>query len=134
MPLKYNGKNTVLAKNLRKNATKQEKHLWYDFLRDYEIKFQRQRTIDNFIADFYCQKANLIIEIDGSQHYSEKGIEKDKFRTEKLENYGLTVIRFTNRQVDEDFYAVCEYIDTIVQATIHSNAAFTNGDKSYINK
>ena len=55
MPLQYNGNNTVLAKNLRRNATKQENHLWYDFLRNYEIKFQRQRTIDNFIADFYCQ-------------------------------------------------------------------------------
>ena len=77
MPLQYNGKNTILAKNLRKNATKQEKHLWYDFLKDYEIKFQRQRPIDEFIADFYCQKANLVIEIDGNQHYSQNGIQKD---------------------------------------------------------
>ena len=100
MPLYYNGKNTILAKNLRKNATKQENHLWYDFLRRYEIKFQRQRTIDDFIADFYCQKANLIIEIDGNQHYSIDGINKDGYRTERLESYGLTVIRFTNNQID----------------------------------
>ena len=122
MPLSYNGSNTVLAKNLRKNATKQEKHLWYDFLRDYEIKFQRQRTIDNFIADFYCQKANLIIELDGHQHYSINGIQKDKFRTEKLEQYGLTVIRFTNKQIDNDFYAVCDFIDKTVKSIIHSKA------------
>ena len=121
MPLPYNGKNTILAKNLRKYATKQEKHLWYDFLRDYEIKFQRQRTIDNFIADFYGQKANLIIEIDGSQHYTEKGITKDIYRTEKLEEYGLTVIRFTNNQIEEDFYAVCEYIDNTVKSLIMKN-------------
>lgn len=119
MPLPYNGKNTVLAKNLRKNATKQEKHLWYDFLRNYEIKFQRQRTIDGFIADFYCQKANLIIEIDGAQHYSEKGIKKDKYRTERLERYGLTVIRFSNSQIDKDFYDVCEYIDNTVKSIIN---------------
>ena len=122
MPLSYNGKNTILAKNLRKNATKQENHLWYDFLRNYEIKFQRQRTIDNFIADFYCQKANLIIEIDGSQHYSIEGIQKDNFRTEKLKQYGLTVIRFTNEQIDYNFYEVCEFIDETVKSIIRSQA------------
>ena len=122
MPLQYNGKNTILAKNLRKNATKQEKHLWYDFLKDYEIKFQRQRPIDEFIADFYCQKANLVIEIDGNQHYSQDGIQKDAFRTERLELYGLTVIRFTNHQIDNEFYDVCEYIDKTVKSIIHSKA------------
>ena len=122
MPLSYNGKNTILAKNLRKNATKQENHLWYDFLRNYEIKFQRQRTIDDFIADFYCQKANLIIEIDGSQHYSIEGIQKDNFRTEKLKQYGLTVIRFTNEQIDYNFYEVCEFIDETVKSIIRSQA------------
>ena len=122
MPLQYNGKNTILAKNLRKNATKQEKHLWYDFLKDYEIKFQRQRPIDEFIADFYCQTANLVIEIDGNQHYSQNGIQKDTFRTERLELYGLTVIRFTNNQIDNEFYAVCEYIDKTVKSIIHSKA------------
>lgn len=120
MPLYYNGKNTILAKNLRKNATKQENHLWYDFLRSYEIKFQRQRTIDDFIADFYCQKANLIIEIDGNQHYSMDGINKDNYRTERLESYGLTVIRFTNNQIDNEFYEVCEYIDETVKSIISS--------------
>jgi len=88
-------------------------------LRNYEIKFQRQRTIDDFIADFYCQKANLIIEINGAQHYSEEGIKKDKYRTEKLERYGLTVIRFSNIQIDKDFYDVCEYIDNTVKSIIN---------------
>lgn len=88
-------------------------------MRNYEIKFQRQRTIDDFIADFYCQKANLIIEINGAQHYSEEGIKKDKYRTEKLERYGLTVIRFSNIQIDKDFYDVCEYIDNTVKSIIN---------------
>ncbi|MGM9632138.1 MAG: endonuclease domain-containing protein, partial [Eubacteriales bacterium] len=70
MSLDYNKKNITLAKNLRKNATPQENHLWYDFLSKYEVRFQRQKAIDNFIADFYCHKAKLIIEIDGSQHYT----------------------------------------------------------------
>ena len=118
MPLKYNGKNIILAKNLRKNATPQENHLWYDFLAKYEIRFQRQKAIDNFIADFYCHKAKLIIEIDGSQHYTEEGRQKDEFRTEILEGYDLKVIRFTNRQINTNFHGVCKYIDIIVKASL----------------
>lgn len=118
MSLDYKKKNITLAKNLRKNATPQEKHLWYDFLSRYEIRFQRQKAIDNFIADFYCHKANLVIEIDGSQHYTQTGIQNDEFRTEILEGYNLKVIRFTNHQIDTNFYAVCEYIDQVVKASL----------------
>ena len=114
MSLNYNKKNIPLAKNLRKNATPQENHLWYDFLSKYKVRFQRQKAIDNFIADFYCHKAKLIIEIDGSQHYTEQGIKKDTFRTEKLENYDLTVVRFTNAQIDNQFESVCEYLENTV--------------------
>ena len=115
MPITYNGKNIALAKNLRKNATQEENHLWYDFLSSYEVRFQRQKAIGNFIADFYCHRAKLVIEIDGGQHRTAEGIEKDQFRTEILEGYGLKVIRFTNRQVNEHFPAVCRYIDQIVK-------------------
>ena len=118
MSLDYNKNNIHLAKNLRKNATPQENHLWYDFLSQYEIKFQRQKAIDNFIADFYCHKAKLIIEIDGSQHYTEYGKRKDEFRTEILEGYNLKVIRFTNEQIDTNFRGVCQYIDKIVKASL----------------
>ena len=118
MSLDYNNNNIVLAKNLRKNATKQENHLWYDFLSKYEVRFQRQKAIDNFIADFYCYKAKLIIEIDGSQHYTEEGRQKDEFRTEILEEYDLTVIRFTNHQINTNFRGVCDYIDAVVQASL----------------
>ena len=118
MPLLYNGKNISLAKNLRKNATPEEKHLWYDFLSTYKIKFQRQKAIDNFIADFYCHKARLVIEIDGSQHYTVDGKEKDNFRTEILEGYSLKIIRFTNIQINENFAGVCCYIDKIVNELI----------------
>lgn len=118
MSLDYNGKNISLAKNLRRDATPQEKHLWYDFLANYEIRFQRQKAIDNFIADFYCHKAKLVIEIDGSQHYTEEGMRKDEFRTEILEGYDLKIIRFTNRQITTNFRGVCEYIDTVVKSTL----------------
>ena len=118
MSLDYNKKNVVLAKNLRKNATLQENHLWYDFLSKYEIRFQRQKTIDNFIADFYCHKAKLVIEIDGSNHLTAQNKEKDEFRTSILEGYGLKVIRFTNRQIDKNFNLVCRYIDAVVKDAI----------------
>ena len=118
MSLDYSKKNITLAKNLRKNATPQENRLWYDFLADYEIRFQRQKAIDHFIADFYCHKAKLIIEIDGSQHDTEDGAKKDELRTEILSGYDLRVIRFTNRQIDTNFRGVCEYIDAVIKAAL----------------
>ena len=114
----YNKKNIPLAKKLRKNATPQENHLWYDFLSKYEIRFQRQKSIGNFIADFYCHSARLVVEIDGSQHYTESGIEKDSFRTEVLTELGLKVIRFSNRQINTNFRGVCEYIDAVIKASL----------------
>ena len=118
MSLSYNGKNIPLAKELRKNATKEENHLWSDFLSKYEVRFQRQKAIDKFIADFYCHKAKLIIEIDGSQHFTDEGIKKDEFRTEVLKGYDLKVIRFTNLQVANNFRGVCDYIDYVVKLSI----------------
>ena len=118
MSLRYNSNNIKLAKVLRKESTPQEKRLWYDFLATYRVRFQRQKSIDDFIADFYCYRAKLIIEIDGSQHYTEEGRQKDEFRTEILEGYDLKVIRFTNFQVDTNFRGVCMYIDEIVQASL----------------
>ena len=118
MSLKYNKQNITLAKNLRKNATVQENRLWYDFLSKYEVRFQRQKAIDNFIADFYCHQAKLVIEIDGKQHSSKEGVLKDEFRTETLNGYDLKVVRFTNRQIKTNFFGVCEYIDRIVKASL----------------
>ncbi len=116
MFLKYNGHNTPVAKTLRKNATRQENHLWYDFLSKYPLaRFQRQKPIDNFIVDFYCHNAKLAIEVDGSQHNTEIGQHNDQIRTEVLENYGLTVVRIPNRLVDREFDRVCDFIDSTIQ-------------------
>ena len=117
MSLPYNKKNQPLAQHMRNhvNATRQENRLWYDFLSKYSVKFRRQVMIDNFIADFYCHKAKLIIEVDGSQHETEQGVQKDELRTEKLEAYGLRVIRIPNRYIDKEFYIVCNYIDQTVK-------------------
>ena len=89
MNYKHNTKLTSNARYLRKNMTKEEKHLWYDFLSGHKIRFLRQKVIDNYIVDFYCHKAKLVIELDGSQHYEEKGIKKDEIRTEWLNERGL---------------------------------------------
>ena len=121
MSLDYNEKNITLAKNLRKNATPQENHLWYDFLCKYEVRFQRQKAIDSFIADFYCHKAKLIIEIDGSQHYEEEKKHNDEIRTEILKGYDLKVVRFTNRQINTNFRGVCEYIDAVVKEFLNQS-------------
>ena len=99
--------------------TKEERHLWYDFLRTYPIRFLRQKVIDNYIVDFYCSDARLIIELDGSQHYEEKGLIKDKIRTEKIENRNLTIIRIPNNEVNTNFKGVCAYIDTYVKISLH---------------
>ena len=83
----HNKQIVPLAKELRKNMTKEERHLWYDFLKNYPVRFLRQKIIGNYIVDFYCSKANLVIELDGSQHYEESGIVSDLKRTEFLEKY-----------------------------------------------
>ena len=101
--------------------------MWYDFLSKYEIRFQRQKAIDNFIADFYCHKAKLIIKIDGAQHYTEEGRQKDEFRTEILEGYDLKVIRFTNRQINTNFSGVCKYIDSAVKASLREGGGPQRG-------
>lgn len=119
MERKHNTTLTCNAKALRKNMTKEERHLWYDFLRSYPIRFLRQKVIDNYIADFYCHEARLIIELDGSQHYEEKGLLKDKIRTEKIESRNLTVIRIPNNEINNNFRGVCEYIDWRVKESLH---------------
>ena len=98
--------------------TKEERHLWYDFLRTYPIRFLRQKVIDNYIVDFYCNEVRLIIELDGSQHYEEKGLLKDRIRTEKIESRNLTVIRIPNNEVNKNFRGVCEYIDLFVKESL----------------
>ncbi len=118
MQRKHNVSLTQNAKNLRKNMTKEERHLWYDFLRDYPVRFLRQKVIDNYIVDFYCNEARLIIELDGSQHYEEKGLKKDKIRTTKIENRNLTVMRIPNNEINNNFRGVCEYIDYYIKTAL----------------
>ena len=121
-PIKKNNNLLMIAKILRHNMTRQEKHLWYDFLRHYPIKIYKQRIIDNFIVDFYCHQARLVIELDGSQHYTETGKFYDAARTEILERYGLYVLRFSNKEIDETFEGVCYLIDKTIQERLENGS------------
>ncbi len=104
-----------LAKNLRKDMTPHERKLWYLFLRNYPVKIYKQKIFGPYILDFYCSPAKLVIEIDGSQHYENTGHQHDDSRTNYLEENGLTVLRFSNREIDREFQGVCEYIDMQIQ-------------------
>ena len=115
MDYQHNPALTENARKLRKSMTKEERHLWYDFLRHYPVRFLRQKVIDHYIADFYCREARLVIELDGSQHYSDEGLLKDRIRTSKIESRGLTVIRIPNNEIFRNFSGVCEYIDVFVR-------------------
>ena len=114
MERKHNPALTANAKCLRKNMTKEERHLWYDFLRNYPVHFLRQKVIDNYIVDFYCHDARLIIELDGSQHSDPAEQRKDLARTEIIESRNLKVIRIPNNAIKENFRGVCEYIDSCI--------------------
>ena len=127
MQRKHNKDIVPTAKMLRKNMTKEEKHLWYDFLRTYPVRFLRQKVLGKYIADFYCAKARLVVELDGGGHYTAEQAEKDKIRTNELERMNLKVIRICNLDIDRNFNGVCEYIDLYVKKSLPQSASSSEG-------
>ena len=123
MQSKHNPNLVPLAKNLRKNMTKEERHLWYDFLRGYPERFSRQKVLGKYIVDFYCAKARLIVELDGSQHYDPEEQAKDAQRTAFLQQYGLTVLHIPNNAVMQNFRGVGEHIDTAVKRSLADDSS-----------
>ncbi len=119
-PIRKNDDLLNIAKILRRNMTRQEKHLWYDFLQHYPVKIYKQRIIDNYIADFYCHRVRLVIELDGSGHYTKQGKLHDEARTEILEKYGLCVLRFPNKDIDDKFEGVCYMIDKTIKERLQN--------------
>ena len=103
------------ARRLRREMTPHERKLWYLFLRKYPVRIYKQRIIGRFIVDFYCASANLVIEVDGSQHYELQGMVYDAERSQFLTALGLEVLRFSNRDIDRDFRGVCEQIEITIQ-------------------
>ena len=118
MQRKHNRNIVPTARMLRKNMTKEERRLWYDFLRTYTVRFSRQKVLGKYIVDFYCAEAKLIIELDGSEHYTEGGMEHDEERTAFLKEYGLKIIRIPNTEIHKNFQGVCEYIDLLVKQSL----------------
>lgn len=102
-----NPKLTANAQKLRKNMTKEERNLWYNFLKELPITINKQKVIGNYIVDFYCASAKIVIELDGSQHFEEQGKRYDEKRDEYLKSLGLTVLRYSNYDVNTNFYGVC---------------------------
>ena len=115
MDNKRNYKLVDNARSLRKEMTKEERHLWYDYLRYHPAKFRRQAVMGKYIVDFYCVKAKLVIELDGSQHYEPQNQHADQLRTEYLEDFGVMVLRIANSEITRNFRGVCEYIDHLLQ-------------------
>ncbi|MDB9305584.1 MULTISPECIES: endonuclease domain-containing protein [Cyanophyceae] len=115
--LPYNPQLVERAKTLRKNMTKAEKKLWYDYLRNFQFRVHRQRPIDNFIVDFYCPNLSLVIEVDGESHSTDLAQNYDRERTQILEGYGLRIIRFTNQEVLNAFAGVCATIEELIPPT-----------------
>ena len=112
------------ARTLRNNPTKEENHLWYDFLRSYPVRFHRQYVIENYIVDFFCPKAKLIIELDGSQHYTtDRAVDYDLKRTKDIEKYGFLVLRYSNLDIHRQFRNVCEDIDDHVQERLQPSGS-----------
>ena len=106
----YNKNLRGNARTLRKSMTKEERHLWYDFLKDLPIMVHRQKIIGNYIVDFYIAEAKLVIELDGSQHFEEDGMKRDEARDVFLKSQGLTVLRYANSDINQNFEGVCQNI------------------------
>ena len=113
------------AQKLRREMTKEERHLWYDFLKRLPVTVNRQKVIDHYIVDFYCASAKLVIELDGSQHYELMGLEHDTERTRYLGQFGVEVLRIPNNEVSQNFRGVCEYIDLAVRRAIEKDDTVT---------
>ena len=124
MQSKHNRQLVPLAKQLRREMTKEERHLWYDSLRSYPVRFSRQKALGKYIADFYCAEKKLVIELDGSQHYMDEGQQADRERDAYFALLGLTVLRYSNRQIHTEFDRVCDdilhHLDT---SSVTANAA-----------
>ena len=113
--LHYRNDLVPKAKSLRHEMTKEERHLWYDFLRTYPVRFRRQKPMLDYILDFYCASVKLAVELDGGQHTEEKQRVYDLERTHRLGKEGIFILRFTNREIWENFRGVCEMIDRSVK-------------------
>ena len=128
----HNNALVLNAKELRKNMTKEERHLWYDFLKNLPVNVNRQKIIGNYIVDFYIPKAQIVIEIDGSQHYEEHAKAKDEARDTCLSKTGILILRYTNQEINSKFKSICidiqKHIDERTQ--VYTSSTVKDGPPS----
>ena len=124
-----NSKITILSKDLRNNMTKEERHLRFDFLQNLPVRINRQKVFDNYIVDFYCATYNLIIELDGTQHYLPEGAENDKVRDTYFSDKGIKVLRYSNADINKNFKGVCEDILANMTRVTHSRNSAHSAEK-----
>jgi len=106
----HNKENNTRARSLRREMTEQERKLWFRYLRDFQKKFKRQVTLGYYIADFYCAEKKIAVELDGSQHYFPEGEDYDERRDEYIKKMGITILRYSNNDIDNNFEVVCRDI------------------------
>ena len=130
--MKQDFKMTRFSQNLRTNATKEERTLWYQYLRNHPVQFRRQCVFDRYIVDFYCAKAQLAVELDGSQHYDPAEMQRDEIRTQYLESLGLRVLRFSNSDINANLAGVCQAIDEAVKERYSEHGATRRAYSTYV--
>ena len=118
MEYKHNKELTENAKFLRNNMTKEEKHLWYDYLKKCPVRFSRQKVLGKYIADFYSAEAKIVIELDGVQHFEKENRIYDEKRTEFLEQYDLKIIRIPNGEINTNFEGICRYLNKQIEQSL----------------
>ena len=118
MERKHNKMLTENAKILRNNMTKEEKHLWYDYLKKCPVRFSRQKVLGKYIADFYSAEAKIVIELDGAQHFEKENRIYDEKRTEFLEQYDLKIIRIPNGEINTNFEGICRYLEKQIEQSL----------------
>ena len=106
----HNARLKSFSQKMRREMTKEERHLWYDFLKSLPVTVHRQKVLGNCIADFYIASKKIVIELDGSQHYMDAGVQSDRDRDAWMQENGITVLRYTNLQIQREFDAVCSDI------------------------
>lgn len=119
--LSYNKDKIAFSREIRKNMTSCEKKLWYHYLRNYPVHIYRQKVIGEYIVDFYCAKARLVIEVDGGFHQSPQSVIEDNYRSRYLEDKGIYIFRVSNEDIESDFYETCERIDRAIQVRLYKN-------------
>ena len=122
MYIKQDGRKKALARSLRRGMTPQEMLLWNVCLKHCPVHVYRQYVIEGYIADFFCRKADLVMEVDGSQHASMEGMEYDRRRSARIGKYGILVLRFSNLDIERNLQNVARFIYGVIEERVRERS------------